>query len=79
MLTGNISSISGNDVKKAIPNAIRLSADEQLTAGRLMEKTGLTFVESKHVGAEYIDQFGRTYDAMGTLRASQHWMVFTLH
>ena len=38
-----------------------------------MQQRGLTLSESEHVGAEYIDQFGRTYDAMGTPKASQYW------
>jgi hypothetical protein len=59
--------------KNAIPDATRLTVEEQATAGRLMEKTGLVLRENEHVGAEYIDQFGKTYDAMGTPKASQYW------
>ena len=33
----------------------------------------LEFVESEHVGAEYIDNLGRTYDAVGQPGASQFW------
>jgi len=57
----------------AIPNAVRLSAAEQATAGRLMRQTGIELRESAHVGAEYVDAVGRTYDALGTPAASQFW------
>src|SRR5579885_1517160 len=56
-----------------IPNATRLSTAEQATAARLQAQTGLTLRESPHRGAEYIDDLGRTYDALGDPRASQFW------
>jgi hypothetical protein len=34
---------------------------------------GRTFKESPHVGAEYIDDLGRSYDAVGRPQASQFW------
>src|SRR6266511_2743620 len=61
---------------KAIPDATRLDAAEQATAGRLMQHpdfAGRTFKESPNVGAEYIDDLGRCYDAVGRPQASQFW------
>jgi RHS repeat-associated protein len=59
-----------------IPGASRLSSGEQATAARLQELpefAGRTFTESPHVGAEYVDDLGRTYDAMGEPAASTYW------
>jgi len=59
-----------------IPGATRLSAAEQATAARLRRLagfSGLTFRESPHVGAEYVDELGRSYDALGTPRAAAYW------
>jgi RHS repeat-associated protein len=56
-----------------IPDASRLSPSEQATAGRLMERLGVVLRESTHVGAEYIDELGRTYDALGNPAASRFW------
>jgi RHS repeat-associated protein len=64
---------NGCDPNKPIPDASRLTDTEQATAGRLMQQEGLTLYESDHLGAEYIDQFGRSYDALGTPEASQYW------
>jgi len=58
---------------EAIPGAVRLSAAEQATAARLIEKLGIVLRESAHVGAEYVDALGRTYDALGTPAASRFW------
>jgi hypothetical protein len=38
-----------------------------------MEKLGIALEESPHVGAEYVDALGRTYDALGSPAASQFW------
>jgi hypothetical protein len=56
-----------------IPEATRLSAAEQATAARLQAQRGLRLRESPHVGAEYVDELGRTYDALGNPRASEFW------
>jgi hypothetical protein len=56
-----------------IPNATRLSPAEQATAARLQAQTGLKLRESPHRGAEFIDDLGRTYDALGNPKASQFW------
>jgi hypothetical protein len=34
---------------------------------------GRTFKESPHAGAEYVDDLGRSYDALGRPEASQFW------
>jgi Pretoxin HINT domain len=58
----------------AIPDAARLTDAEQATAGRLLQQQpGLVLTESPHPGSEYVDQFGRTYDALGSPAASQFW------
>jgi RHS repeat-associated protein len=58
----------------AIPNATRLSAVEQATASRLLQaQPDLTLNESEDVGADFVDQNGQTYDAMGSPAASQYW------
>jgi len=58
---------------KGIPNATRLTEAEQSTAARLQAQTGLTLRESWHIGSEYVDEFFRTYDAIGNPKASEFW------
>ena len=40
---------------------------------QLPQFAGRTFSESPHVGAEYVDDLGRSYDALGSPAASAHW------
>jgi hypothetical protein len=61
------------DVSRGISNATRLSPAEQATATRLQQKLGRPLKESPHVGAEYVDDLGRTYDALGDPAASRFW------
>ncbi len=59
-----------------IVGATRLSEAELATASRLQrlpQFSGRTFSESPHVGAEYVDDLGRSYDALGTPAASKYW------
>jgi hypothetical protein len=56
-----------------IPNATRLTEAEQATAARLQAQEGVKLRESPHVGADYIDDLGRTYDQIGNPSASQFW------
>ncbi|MBI3463317.1 MAG: hypothetical protein HY000_09695, partial [Planctomycetes bacterium] len=51
----------------------RLTKAEQATAFRLGRKLGIRLKESRHDGAEYIDDLGRSYDALGNPRASEFW------
>lgn len=51
----------------------RLSPDEILTGQRLAVQEKLHLVESWHVGAEFVDGSGRSYDAMGRPKAYQHF------
>ena len=54
----------------------RLSEAEKLTAKRLEDSPGMKsrkFRVSEHEGSEYTDDLGRTYDALGDIRASQYW------
>jgi len=39
----------------------------------LAEKLGTRLKESPHVGAEYVDDLGRSYDALGRPAASKYW------
>jgi hypothetical protein len=38
-----------------------------------MQQLGISLQESTHVGAEYVDALGRTYDRLGTPAASRFW------
>jgi hypothetical protein len=38
-----------------------------------LNSQGRTFGESPHVGAEYVDDLGRSFDALGSPAASAHW------
>jgi hypothetical protein len=61
---------------EGIPDATRLSPAEQATAARLKAHPDFadrTFGESPHVGAEYVDDRGMSYDAVGTPEASRYW------
>lgn len=46
-------------------SASRLSQAEVSTGERLASQQGLKLTESKHIGEEFVDQAGKTYDAMG--------------
>jgi len=59
--------------KSGLGSAKRLSPDELATGQRLEAKLGKSLTESPHTGAEYIDDLGKTYDALGVPRASQFW------
>jgi len=59
--------------KSGLTGATRLSPDELATGQRLEQLLGKSLKESPHVGAEYVDDLGRTYDALGTPAASQYW------
>jgi len=48
-----------------ISMSTRLAAQEISTGVRLAEQTGARLVQSEHVGAEFVDAAGKTYDAMG--------------
>jgi DNA-binding transcriptional MerR regulator len=61
---------------EGIPDATRLSPAEQATAARLKAHPDFadrTFSESEHKGAEYVDDLGRSYDAVGDPQASRYW------
>ncbi len=51
----------------------RLRPGEVLTGLRLAEQKGLQLAESAHVGADFVDSAGKTYDAMGGAAAFQHF------
>jgi hypothetical protein len=43
----------------------RLSADELATGRRLEAQLGRSLKESSHLGADYVDDLGKSYDALG--------------
>ena len=51
--------------KSGLGNATRLSADELATGARLEAQLGKSLKESTHLGADYVDDLGRSYDALG--------------
>lgn len=51
--------------KSGLGNATRLSADELATGQRLEAQLGKSLKESTHLGADYVDDLGRSYDALG--------------
>ena len=51
--------------KSGLGNATRLSADELATGQRLEAQLGKSLKESIHLGADYVDDLGRSYDALG--------------
>lgn len=56
-----------------ISAATRLTATEISTGVRLAEQTGTRLMQSEHVGAEFVDAAGKTYDAMGGGKAFEHF------
>jgi hypothetical protein len=67
---------TGFAAEQGIVGATRLSEAELATGSRLQQLpqfAGRTFSESPHVGAEYVDNLGRSYDALGSPAASQYW------
>jgi hypothetical protein len=56
-----------------VSTATRLTATEISTGVRLAEQTGKSLVQSEHVGAEFVDAAGKTYDAMGGGKAFEHF------
>jgi hypothetical protein len=73
---GSIQFGRGGDDALAIPDATQLEPAEQATAARLMQHPDFasrTFKESPVPDADYVDDLGRSYDAMGSAEASQFW------
>ena len=56
-----------------ISMATRLTATEISTGVRLAEQTGKALVQSEHVGAEFVDAAGKTYDAVNSAAAYANW------
>ena len=51
----------------------RLSEAEVDTGERLAAQGGIHLTESAHIGEEFVDQAGKTYDAMGQPKAYANW------
>jgi len=73
MRAAKVLSTVGKTSVSGLKNATRLSPDELLTGQRLEQLLGKGLRESPHVGAEYLDDLGRAYDAVGGLNASKFW------
>lgn len=56
-----------------VSNVTRLSKAEVETGKRLSRKLGVPLKEGPHVGEEFVDPSGKTYDAMGAPNASRYW------
>jgi RHS repeat-associated protein len=56
-----------------ISSATRLTQQEISTGVRLATQTGKGLAESAHVGEEFVDAAGKTYDAMGGGKAFEHF------
>jgi hypothetical protein len=66
-------STPGTPGRLTISTATRLTIAEISTGVRLAEQTGAALVQSEHVGAEFVDAAGKTYDAMGGTKAFEHF------
>jgi RHS repeat-associated protein len=53
--------------------ASRLATNEIETGERLAQKFSLQLTESSHVGAEFVDSAGKSYDALGSVQAYEHF------
>jgi RHS repeat-associated protein len=56
-----------------ISMATKLTATEVSTGVRLADQTGKALVQSEHVGAEFVDGAGKTYDAVNSPAAYANW------
>jgi hypothetical protein len=54
-------------------NLARLSATEISTGIRFAEQEGIHLSVSSHVGEEFVDAAGKTYDAIGGGKAFEHF------
>ncbi len=69
----NAAATAVNVPKTGLGGATRLTSEEVATGRRLEAQLGTSLRESSHVGAEYVDDLGRTYDALGKPIASNFW------
>jgi RHS repeat-associated protein len=56
-----------------ISSATRLTEQEISTGVRLADQTGKALAQSAHIGEEFVDAAGKTYDAMGGGKAFEHF------
>jgi hypothetical protein len=63
----------GSAAKSGLTNTTRLTADELATGQRLEAQLGKPLKESPHEGAEFVDELGQAYDALGVPGASKFW------
>jgi len=62
-IDGYVNPVAGG--RLTIAAETRLFPEEIDTGVRLAKQTGEALAEGSHVGEEFVDSFGRTYDAMG--------------
>ena len=60
-----------------LSGATRLTVEEATTGARLATQLGEHLTESTHLGAEFVSEAGKTYDAMGkpVAYAAKNWGV----
>ncbi|MBL1140782.1 MAG: filamentous hemagglutinin N-terminal domain-containing protein [Proteobacteria bacterium] len=68
-----IDKFTGKSFESGLGNSTRLTDVELATGQRLESKLGIKLKESEHIGAEYVDDLGRSYDALGNPKASEFW------
>lgn len=73
VVAGVVQGKKGGAPKSGLGSATRLTPEELVTGQRLESQLGKTLRESPHIGAEYVDDLGRSYDALGTPNASKFW------
>jgi hypothetical protein len=78
VIAGNIPVLvhNSNSCIIPVPGMKPLSAAEEATGQRLMaasEYRGGVLSQSPHVGADFVDQNGTTYDAIGQPGGYSHW------
>jgi hypothetical protein len=56
-----------------VANVTRLREAELETGKRLSRKLGVPLKEGSHVGEEFVDPAGKTYDAFGVPAAAMYW------
>jgi RHS repeat-associated protein len=63
----------GREGTLTISSASRLTEDEVSTGVRFAQQDGTALAESSHVGEEFVDKAGKTYDAMGGAKAFENF------
>ncbi|MCU1284169.1 MAG: repeat-associated core domain protein [Acidobacteriales bacterium] len=65
--------VPGRSGTLTISSTTSLTANEIRTGVKFASQSGKALVQSEHVGAEFVDAAGKTYDAMGGGKAFEHF------